>query len=460
MKYPLTLLLIISALNVSARNDVVVSETKYDWSQLAKTITKDKSSKYDKAYAIYRWLCDNIAYDTSRSIYDSDTAIEQYRGVCQAYCELYYRLGEAVGLKVDIVNGLSKDPDGYISPNGHAWLYVYTDGKQGILVDPTWGAGSVNGNTFIHSPGDDSWFHVDPNWAIFSHFPDDEAYQLLGNPVDSVTFSRLPFYKPDLSHFRYDGSELLQQALSGESPNIPNCYRNKAIGIIDTPRAGTLRIGEEYNFQVSNDGGYEFIIINGEDYGMEWNISDTQYSCSFIPSQSDKLKLSYRPKGSHGLWTTVMEYDIANPSNDDIAALEATAPHKSPILKGLSNYRPDILKSKGIDFSSLLDEVKRDNIRQLPIIATNAMFTLNSVPMNGVLRAGGNYTFKISPHEAGDWYIVNDTEWLDSWTQDPLSNVWEISVTAAPQGKLLIAHRPEGSESNSCDVYLEYDIQP
>lgn len=460
MRYPLTILLIISALTTSAKTPMAVSKTKYDWSKLANSIVEGKSSKYDQSYAIYRWLCDNISYDTSYTIYDADNAIEQYKGVCQAYCELFYRLGEAVGLETDIISGKSKDLDGYVSPNGHAWLFVHTDENRGILVDPTWGAGSVNNNIFTRKKDDDSWFHVDPHWAIFSHFPDDETYQLLSNPVDSVTFSRLPAYRPELGQFRFDGRELLQRALSGESLDIPKCYRNSAIGIIDIPLTGTLRIGREYNFQVSHAGDYEFIIINGEDYESEWKNSGNQYSCSFVPSQANKLTFGYRDKGSQGSWTTVMEYSIAQPSTDDIASLEAIAPHKSPVLKSLSNYYPEILKSKGIDIASLLAEVKRDDIRQLPIISTSGKFTLNLVPMNGMLKAGENYTFKISPHEAGEWYLINDTEWLDSWVQDPDSRVWEITVTAATQGKIKLAHHPEGSESKSCNVYLEYIIQP
>lgn len=459
MKYPLALIMAFSAVYASGQTPMVVSDTKYDWSTLANSIAQDKSSKYDQAYSIYRWLCDNISYDTSYTIHDADNAIEQNKGVCQAYCELFYRIGEALGLEVDIVGGKSKDLDGNISPDGHAWLFVHTDDDTGILIDPTWGAGSVDGDKFIPKQGDDSWFHIDPNWAIFTHFPDDDAYQLLNPPVDYTTFTTLPSYRPVLRYFHFDGGELLRQALSGESPDLPECFHNNAIGIVDVPKEGTLRIGREYKFELSNDSGHEFCLINGNDFEKEWYNSGDRYCCNFVPSRVDNLKLSYRPKGSQGGWTTVMEYKVAQPSTDDMATLDATAPHKSPVLKSLPNYYPEILRSRGIDFASLLAEVKRDNIQQLPTIATNGDFLLNSVPMNGVLKAGEKYTFKISPYEPGDWYIINGSEWLDSWTQDPESCVWEMSVTAAPQGKLRLAHRPEGSISNSCNIYLEYNIQ-
>lgn len=460
MKFPISLILIFAVLSASARPEVVVSETKYDWKPLAKTIVDKKKTKYEQAYAIYRWLCDNIDYDTSYTIHEADNAMEQGKGVCQAYCEIFYHLSKAVGLKVDIVNGISKDIDGRVSPNGHAWMYVYTDGDQGILVDPTWGAGTVNQGVFQRRQDDDSWFHIDPHWAIFSHFPDDASYQLLSQPVDSATFVQLPFYHPELSHFSFKPDELFHRSLSENKPDLPKCYINKAIGILDIPTDGTLRIGKEYNFRLSDDGSYEFAIINGEDFDLQWQSNGNEHECSFVPALANRLMLAYRPKGSQSNWTSMTEYTVAAPSDDDIASLEALVPHKSPILKRLPNFYPELLQSKGVDFARLLDEVKSENILRLPMIATDGPLTLDSVPMNGELKAGAEYTFRITPLEAGEWFVVNDSQWLDSWIMNPESGQMEISVTTAGQGKLRIAHRPEGSETNTCDVYVVYDILP
>ena len=158
-----------------------VAPTRYDYTQVARQITEGCSSKYEQAYAIYRWLCDNISYDTSYSIYTADECWDNRRGVCQAYSELFYRLAEPLGLETHIVRGDAKGPGGI---EGHAWVFVIVEGTgTGILVDPTWGAGSVNGSTFTHREDDDSWFHVDPYWMIFTHFPDEASYQFLPQPV-------------------------------------------------------------------------------------------------------------------------------------------------------------------------------------------------------------------------------------------------------------------------------------
>ena len=81
------------------------SPTKYDWTNVANVIVRGCYMPYDKAKAIYVWLAEHIQYDTSYTIYDADTAWKKNKGVCQAYCELFYRIGTASGMDVRIITG-------------------------------------------------------------------------------------------------------------------------------------------------------------------------------------------------------------------------------------------------------------------------------------------------------------------------------------------------------------------
>lgn len=447
-----------SMLTAAAQTPMDVHDTKYDWSQMARQIAGDKSSRYDQAYAIYRWLCDNISYDTSYSIHDADTAYEQKRGVCQAYCEMFYRLGEPLGLQVHVISGKSKDRDGNIPDMGHAWLFVFTDGNSGILIDPTWGAGSVDNHRFTRSVNDDSWFHVDPYWMIFTHYPDDSAYQLLDSPIDYAGFVRIKPRYPELGYFRFDPKQILDSELNGNAPDIPQCYYNKDVKVLKMPQEGTLRVGASYDFIVDG-GNHEFAIINEKDYGKEWIASGSQQGIRFTPSSGGSLHLSYRDKGSQGKWTTMVGYKVAKPSPADIEALEKTAPGKSPRLTSLENYDATLLKSKGIDLAALLADVKGNGIKKIPRISSRDNFSINSAPMDGTLRSGRTYTFRISPYEAGDWVIINGDAWLRDWTQDPSTKAWVMTVTAAPGGKLQLGFKPEGDTGKSYSIMMEYDIR-
>lgn len=55
--------------------------------------------------------------------------------------------------------------------------------------------------------------------------------------------------------------------------------------------------------------------------------------------------------------------------------------------------------------------------------------TVVDVPLNGVLRSGQAYRFKIQPKVSGNWAIINNDEWHYEWVKSPSGNVLEIIVT-------------------------------
>lgn len=452
----ITLLTLLISLSSLAQEPMKASETRYDWSNLAESITQGKTSNYDKAYAIYRWLCDNIAYDTSYSIHDADTAYEQKKGVCQAYSELFFRLGEAVGLKVDIISGKSKDDKGVISDDGHAWVFVYTNGNSGILVDPTWGAGSVDGNKFTRKENDDTWFHVDPEWMLFTHFPDIDSYQLIDNKIDYETFASLPPLYPNLKKFGFKAEEMLAASLAGRKHDLPECYENSNINVAKMPLEGTLRVGTEYDFAVEPKVDYEFAIINGEDYDKDWQRSSGYHLIRFVPGNAEEVNVTYRNRGSNDKWKTLVTYKVAQPTAADIARLEKIAPHKSPVFKALTNFDSERFIKRGINFEELLAAVKRENIKQVPKIYDSGDFTLNDVPLNGKLKVGQTYQFAFSPYEKGEWVIINGDDFMSDWKSDPQTGAWVMTVTPQFKGKLLLGLCKSGNKYSYC---VEYDVE-
>ena len=144
------LLFLLLTAYICANINAQISETHYDYTELAKQITSNCNSKTEQAHNIYQWICENIEYDTTYKVYTADDCYDQKKGVCQAYCELFYRLGEPLGLKTTIIPGKSKDQHGQIERAKHAWLYVEVEEKN-ILIDPTWGAGSIKDGVFVRS---------------------------------------------------------------------------------------------------------------------------------------------------------------------------------------------------------------------------------------------------------------------------------------------------------------------
>ena len=167
-----------------------------NFEQECRHIIGDAQTPIDIARRIYDWLCDNVQYDTTKSIHDADTCWRTKKGVCQAYCDLFCHIaGER--LNVEVVVGKCKTIEVDISDAPHAWLYVYTAGYDGIFIDPTWGAGGISNGRFVQGVNRDTWFDVDPAWMIFSHYPEDDKLRMLDYDISEEQFKRLPLLYPD-----------------------------------------------------------------------------------------------------------------------------------------------------------------------------------------------------------------------------------------------------------------------
>ena len=192
------------------RRDAALSRLRTDIRTEATTIIGEADTVEEKARRIYNWICANIAYDTTKQIFDAETCYKTRRGVCQAYCELFCYMAEAVGLTADIILGKTKNSEGKISDK-HSWVFVYTHAYDGILIDPTWGAGSVDGVKYIKSEDNSPWFNVPPYWMIFSHFPDQQYWSKLDITISEEQFEKLPFVKITKE---IDGKDFLFECIS------------------------------------------------------------------------------------------------------------------------------------------------------------------------------------------------------------------------------------------------------
>lgn len=90
-----------------------IIKSKYDYSDITLSITRGCNSDYERICAIYKWICDNISYDTEYEIYDADHCFDKRKGVCQAYCNLFYYMAKSIDIRVEIIRcGSTYHPNG------------------------------------------------------------------------------------------------------------------------------------------------------------------------------------------------------------------------------------------------------------------------------------------------------------------------------------------------------------
>ncbi len=434
-------------------DDPQISPTKYDYTQVARQITSGCHNKYEQAKAIYRWLCDNISYDTSFSIYTADRCWEQRKGVCQAYSELFYRLAEAVGMKTVIVRGDAKPSDGHIE--GHAWIFAIVEGDNtGIMIDPTWGAGSVDGSEFTRSKNDNSWFHVNPYWMIFTHFPDDERFQMLPQPIGRTQFEALPAIKPMWGEYGLDAEEIFNLCMSGNA-DLPNIY-NSGVGklrITEMPMQGTLRVGERYRFAIQKSEQCVIALIDNTLHD-KWQLQDGTYYIDYTPSSAGNLHLGLKTDGQK--YATIIEYNIASPTADDLAKLEAYDPLLMPEVSRLDNFDAEALRKHGIDGAKLLEAVRNGSVKSLPAFYDTAGdCAIDEMPLNGTLQAGKSYTFTLRPRNGAKWAIINDGKWYRTWATDAETGAISMTVVPETPGNLVLAVQLKEGESYEYCISFE-----
>jgi hypothetical protein len=173
--------------------------------RLAAYLSQGISSETDKARAVYRWITDNIGYDTA-SFFSGTHAdesaggvLESRKGVCAGYSRLYADIGRKMGLTVETVSGYAKGygyaPGAVFTGTNHDWNAVLIDGVW-RLMDCTWGAGHVGTDRRFVKEYTEFFFMAPPEKFILSHLPEDPRWQLLDTPWTKEQFGEGVFVYP------------------------------------------------------------------------------------------------------------------------------------------------------------------------------------------------------------------------------------------------------------------------
>jgi transglutaminase superfamily protein len=208
---------------------------------LALYLTQNYTDDWQKAYAIYYWIANNIAYDVSamkREEFFSnqqdliDAALLNKKGVCQHYAELYHDLAKKSGLKSLVITGYTRQQNGEISEISHAWIAVKIDGSW-YLSDPTWAHGYLVKRKKLVKEFTDQWFIVKPEKMIEDHMPFDPLFQFLAKPINNKEFynKKKPVANPASADFDKEIDAFF--ALSGEQQLLQSVERMEASGIVN-----------------------------------------------------------------------------------------------------------------------------------------------------------------------------------------------------------------------------------
>jgi len=176
--------------------------------ELSAFLVDDADDDFHAVKRLHDWVADNISYDTesyfSGTIERSSTGLasvfETGSSVCSGYANVFQAMAEAAGFETERVSGYAR---GYSydafgsedsSKSNHAWNAVQIQGEY-YLVDTTWNSGHVNRSDGFIKAYSTRYLFIPPAAFIHRHFPAEEAWQLLDEPLSQEDFAALPYLK-------------------------------------------------------------------------------------------------------------------------------------------------------------------------------------------------------------------------------------------------------------------------
>ena len=174
----------------------------------------------EKAYALFFWMHDNIAYDvvglrTGNLLVEPEQSYNRGMTVCSGYSRLYKYIGVYCGIDVICVMGHAKgathEP---ISESNHEWNILRFN-KVYYIMDSTWGAGHLGEGDKYVKKLNEFYFCAVPDRIIATHHPDEDKWQLIYPPVSLEEFGRLVKY--GTSFYDYFNTDIKYETLKTKS---------------------------------------------------------------------------------------------------------------------------------------------------------------------------------------------------------------------------------------------------
>jgi hypothetical protein len=268
-------------------------------------------------------------------------------------------------------------------------------------VDSTWGAGYVNGDGKYVRRFEDHFFLTPPSQFIYDHFPEEEQWQLLDEPVSKAEFERLVYLEPDFFRLGLMLGEEKNGTIEAENEvNISIHAPDDVLMMVALqPAEGDAGI-DGYSFCQREEGRYDLL--------------------AQFPAAGRYILTAYgKKKDDPGEYNSVLKFLINASSGDEEGAGFPTAFAKFP--------------EAGCYLMS---------------------------PLVGRLEAGKSYWFSIRVPGAEDVAVVSGDEWTHLAKQGDL---FEGNATAGEEGAGVYASNGGGKWDGVvnymlCSLFIQYDF--
>ena len=295
----------------------------HDKVALANYLKKPAKNDVEKARLIYTWIATHIRYDDEafnagkKNDESVKNVLARRTALCEGFATLFLELGLQMNLKVEKISGHAK---GYGFQTGekfssidHSWNAVKI-GRGWRLIDVTWG-GSYGETTDKGLKStmkfDPYWFNVRPDAFIFSHFPQNNSWQLIPEIITLKEYENLPSLKESFFKLGFDPGIVLQQALSGKTQEFVDTYHlDYPVNGAALPLAKKIERGKVYTFSIESEYLENVMIVDGVQR-IELKKEGNLYTVTYTPT-GEKLQIVVKVNSFDTKFSVIVVYDIVD----------------------------------------------------------------------------------------------------------------------------------------------------
>lgn len=287
---------------------------------LAAYLVSNANTDADKAWVIFRWIGDRVSYDIDAYLAgrmrDANATAEQVlarrTSICDGYAVLFRDLARNAGLEVTKLSGYAKaygvPADTVFANENHAWNLVRIQGVWRI-VDPTWGAGYINGDRYKKKL-DPLYFFAEPQQIKFTHWSQDATWRGVAVAgIAKAEFETMPQVDPGLFHAGVSGEALSAAAQTPGFREFVHVFEqnHQDLVLLEAPLVAHLRAGAEYRLRYRSDAFEEIVAIHDGKWERLTRAGNI-FEANIRPGPGNIL-ITGRPK-STGRPTSLFEYTV------------------------------------------------------------------------------------------------------------------------------------------------------
>ncbi|MFP4563979.1 MAG: transglutaminase domain-containing protein [Spirochaetia bacterium] len=193
---------------------VVKEDPRENLQRLINYIKENSQSESEAFRYAHDWVAVNVAYDMAvfngeaERVDDPYEVISYGKTVCEGYSRLLKLLCEKLGIECEYVLGYVREFEYDSSEEAemdgprpaHAWNAVKLEGRW-KLVDVTYNSDIASDEKNYIPRYSQTYYLIPPEQFIHTHFPMEEKWQLLEEPLSFEEFKSLPYLSPSFFHY-------------------------------------------------------------------------------------------------------------------------------------------------------------------------------------------------------------------------------------------------------------------